>query len=149
MTVDERRNIVIQLLNSAHARADEEAAAIREEPSPNFEFVYEHLKKFIMAKFLLSPDESADSLDELIAMSLARTMKLDKEVLKKFDKAVPCDNVSSASAKKVMVLFAVQKNLGVQPRAEDLVSRKTVLELARLIFPLLPQVQASSCHNVC
>lgn len=137
MTIEERRELVIHLLSMAHSKAEKEAEIIRNELEPSLEFVYEHLRKYILAKFLLSEENEEDQLQELVELSLARSMKLDPKIIKKFDKAVPCDNVSSASAKKVMLLYAVQKDLNIHPDAELLTSKKGVRELAALVHSLL------------
>jgi hypothetical protein len=121
----------------AHAKAENEAEIIRNESDPSLEFVYEHLRKYILAKFLLSEDCMEDQLQELGELSLARSIKLDPKMIKKFDKAVPCDNVSSASAKKVMLLYAIQKDLNIHPEAELLISQKDVRGLSVLVHSVL------------
>lgn len=137
MTIEERKNLVIHLLSMAHAKAENEAEIIRNESDPSLEFVYEHLRKYILAKFLLSEDCMEDQLQELGELSLARSIKLDPKMIKKFDKAVPCDNVSSASAKKVMLLYAIQKDLNIHPEAELLISQKDVRGLSVLVHSVL------------
>lgn len=121
----------------AHAKAENEAEIIRNESDPSLKFIYEHLRKYILAKFLLSEDCMEDQLQELAELSLARSIKLDPKMIKKFDKAVPCDNVSSASAKKVMLLYAIQKDLHIHPDAEFLISQKDVRGLSVLVHSLL------------
>ncbi len=121
----------------AHAKAENEAEIIRNESDPSLEFVYEHLRKYILAKFLLSDNCMEDQLQELAEQSLARSIKLDPKMIKKFDKAVPCDNVSSASAKKVMLLYAIQKDLHIHPDAELLISQKNVRGLSVLVHSVL------------
>ena len=139
MKIEERKKIVIRLLSRAHSQAAKEAEIIKGASDPSLEFVYEHLRKHILAKFLLSDDCTEDGLRELVKLSLARTMKLDKSLLKELDKAAPCDNVSSASAKKILLLYAIQKDLAIQPDAAVLTTRATVMELAKLVYFQLSQ----------
>lgn len=137
MNAEERKKLVQQLLQSAHARADQEARIIREKENPSLEFVYLHLRRYILAKYMLTEDCEEEEIHSLVELSLARTMKLDQKLIKELDKATTCDKISSASAKKILLLYAIQKDLRIHPDAAMLTTRKTVGELAELVHSLL------------
>ena len=96
--------------------------------------LYVHIRNYILAKFMLEPDCKEDDLMELSALSLARTMKIDRSLLKSLDTATPCDHATSESAKKVLLLFALQQDLGVKPDPAAMADAKTVRELAGLLY---------------
>jgi hypothetical protein len=137
VNVEERKKIVAKLLSIAHAQAAKEAKIVINESNPSLEFVCEHLRKYILAKLLLSDDCTEDRLSRLVKLSLARSMKLNQSLLKELDNAAPCDNVSSASAKKILLLYAIQKDFAIRPDAAELITKTTVMELARLVHSLL------------
>lgn len=141
MKIEERKKLVLRLLQRAHAKAEEEAQIIRCKTNPTVEFVHSHLHRYILAKFMLPEDCEEDDLRTLVELSLSRTTKLDPKLLKELDKATTCDKISSASAKKIMLLYAMQKDLGVHPNAAELTEKKTVAELARLMQSLLIEKQ--------
>ncbi len=134
MDREKRKEIVIRLLTTAHERAAQEAEIIRSEPAPSFEFVFEHLRSYVLAKYLLPDNCSEEKIKTLAELSVARSQKLDPDVIKQYDKALPCDNVSSASAKRVMLLYSVQKDLGIRAKAADLIANTTLRELAEFVW---------------
>jgi len=137
MDIESRKKLVSRLLTNARQRAAREAEILRSEPDPTCEFIYEHLRKYILAKLLLTEESEESGLMDLIEKSLASSMKLDKKILKELDSARTCDNMSSASTKKVMLLFAIRKDLKINPDAAELTTRATLAELAELVHSLL------------
>ena len=137
MNIEQRKNLVARLLENAGLKSECEAEAIKNEKNPTYEFTYEHLRKYILAKLLLTEDDEEDGFMDLIEKSLANSMKMDRRILKELDTARTCDNMSSASTKKVMLLFAIRKDLMINPDAAELTTRKTVAELAQLVHSLL------------
>ena len=135
MTVEERKKIVASILEKAKGNASKEAEIIKNEPSPNKDFVKQHLKKFIAYKYMLDPetDMEEDNIRKLALMSLEKTMKLYKDMIKQLDQATPCDHATSESAKKVLLLFAVQKELGIKPDPAELAATESVDKLAELV----------------
>ena len=139
MTVEERKKIVASILEKAKSSASSEAEIVRNKVNPSPEFVKEHLKKFIAYKFMLDPekDMEEDDIRKLAILSLEKTMKLDKTMIKQLDQATPCDHATSESAKKVLLLFAVQKEFGIKPDPADLAATESVEALSKLVWKLL------------
>jgi hypothetical protein len=137
MDVGERKKLVAKLLSASKQATFEEAGIIKRESFPTLEFVYTHLKKYILSKYLLPPDCEADDIKELASLSLARTMKLDKDMIRNLDQATPCDHATSESTKKVLLLYAVQTDLELKPAAEQIAKVTTVWELAAYVHAAL------------
>ncbi len=137
MDAKDRKELVAKLLSASHEKSLQEAEQIRQETDPSFEFIYEHLRRYVLSKFMLSPDCEADDIKELASLSLARTMKLDPDVIHSLDQATPCDHATSESTKKVLLLYAVQKDLELKPDAEKLSRVSTVRELTEYVHAAL------------
>lgn len=144
MDVKDRKQLVEKLLSASHQIASKEAEQIRQEAHPSLEFIYGHLKSYVLSKFMLPPDCEADDIKELAALSLARTMKLDQDAIRNLDQATPCDHATSESTKKALLLYAVQKDLTLKPDAEKIAKVSTVTELAKYVHAAL---RAGTCDN--
>ncbi len=137
MDVAERKKLVADLLASANQDAVKEAERIKAEPNAGREFLYEHLRNYVLSKYLLPPECEATDLKELAALSLARTMKLDKEMLRSLDQATPCDHATSESTKKALLLYAVQTDLGLHPDPEKIAKVSNLNQLTDYVFQAL------------
>lgn len=134
MNIDDRKKIVARLLSKAKEETQKETDLIRGEQNPTLDFIYEHIRKYVLSKFLLSFDCEETKIRELAKLSLAKTMKIDPEVIHSLDYATPCDHATSESAKKVLLLFAVQKDFGLKPNPEKIARVEDLHELAQYIF---------------
>lgn len=68
-------------------------------------------------------------------------MRISKELVKEFDRAQTCDGASSATAKRVLLLFALQKGFGITISSEAAAEAKTVKELAAVIWTAMQESQ--------
>ena len=137
MNTLDRKKIVAALLSSSKQAAVKEAMAIKTEKAPSREFVYTHLKRYILAKFMLEGTCAEDNLRELTILSLERTMKLDKSLIRDLDQAAPCDHATSESTKKVLLLYAIQRDLEIKPKPSDLTEAVTVYDLSDVVYAAL------------
>ncbi|HIZ08468.1 MAG TPA: hypothetical protein IAA08_11120 [Candidatus Eubacterium avistercoris] len=137
MNIEERKKLVARLLFASQQTAMEEAEQIKKQPQPTRDFLYKHLRNYVLAKYLLPKDCQEDHIKELAVLSLARTMKLDKDVIRNLDQATPCDHATSESTKKVLLLYAVQTDLGLKPAAEKLAKVETLTELTEYVYDSL------------
>ena len=98
------------------------------------EELQERLTDFVLAKFMLTREE-AEGVDfqKLSELSLAKSMKISKELVKEFDMAQGCAGTSSAIAKKTLLFLAIQKQLKLQLPAERLPRLHSFSELAALV----------------
>lgn len=134
MDVEARKKIVAKLLSAAKEATQKEAEIIKNEKQPTYEFVFEHVRAYVLSKFLLPPDCGEENIKGLATLSLAKTMKLDKNVIHDLDTATPCDHATSESTKKVLLLYAVQKDMELNPDPEGISRVQTVTELAQYVL---------------
>lgn len=134
MKIEDRKKIVARLLSKAKEETQKETDLIRNEKDPSLDFIYEHVRKYVLSKFLLAPDCEETGIRELARLSLARTMKIDPNIIHSLDKATPCDHATSESAKKVLLLFAVQKDFGLVPNPEKLAKVEDLHALAEYVY---------------
>lgn len=134
MKIEDRKKIVARLLSKAKEETEIEADLIRNEKDPSPDFIYEHVRKYVLSKFLLAPDCEETRIRELARLSLARTMKIDPNIMHSLDVATPCDHATSESAKKVLLLFAVQKDFGLAPNPEKLAKVEDLHALAEYVY---------------
>lgn len=135
LTID-RKKLVAELLVSSKCAAEEEARAINEEKDVTLEFIYLHLRRYVLAKYMLPPDYAEDDIKALARESLQRTLKVDKNALHKLDLATPCNSATSESAKKVLLLYAVQKDLHLPESPAKLAAVETVTALAEYVYEM-------------
>lgn len=84
-------------------------------PYPDWESLHENLYGFILSKYILLGDVTdIYDLTELAELSVAKTIKMPKEDSAQLDSAHSCEGTTSAMNKKVLLLMALQKNLGVK-----------------------------------
>ncbi|MCC8123780.1 MAG: hypothetical protein LIO58_09605 [Oscillospiraceae bacterium] len=137
METTQRKKLVASLLSASKRVAKKEAEIIRAEEDLSPDFIYTHLKTYIFSKFMLSDACAEENLMELASLSLQRTMKLDRKMIRELDQAAPCDHATSESTKKVLLLYAIQQDLGIRPNPVDLTTAETVRTLASVVYNAL------------
>lgn len=130
---DERERARLALLRAKTASQKEIDAILAAQPLRQ-EFLCERLTDFVLAKFMLTREE-AEGVDfqKLSQLSLAKSMKISKELVKEFDMAQGCAGTSSEIAKKTLLFLAIQKQLKLELPAEKLPRIHSFSELAQLV----------------
>ena len=119
--------------------ANREASAVMEtiKSSPNLakdEF-YQLIRKYILIKFFLSDEVcTEDNIIELSELSIQRVLKISKGDLKAADISVHCAGTSSVIDKKVLLLLAIQKELGIKFNPDETSNAETIRQLSDLIY---------------
>lgn len=134
MDREQRKELVAKILSKGKKLAAEEVEIIKANPEPNFDFMYEHIRKYVLAKFMLDTDVEETNIRDLATLSLARMMKVDKDVMHSLDFATPCDHATSESAKKVLLLYALQKELSLAPDPEKLTAVRDLTDLTNYVL---------------
>lgn len=101
------------------------------------EYFNQQLTGFILDKYLLTQadcDSVEGDFNALTELSLSKSMKVSRELVKEFDLAKSCDGASSAMAKKVLLFMAIQKALDVIIPAELTVKFKTLDQLCDIVW---------------
>ena len=132
METKERKDLVAELLRRARG-PEAEAEALNAVPDAPYEYVLEHLRRYVLAKYMLPPDCEEDEILALARRSLEITLKLDENALRELDQATPCNHATSEITKKVLLLYAVQRDLRLPENPPALAAVKTVTELARYV----------------
>ncbi|MBR3396571.1 MAG: hypothetical protein IKG70_01815 [Lachnospiraceae bacterium] len=133
MEIGERRKLVARLLAASKKEPLAEAEVINSEPDASFIFVEEHLRQYVLAKYMLPPDCKKDNILALARLSLEITLQLDENALRELDQATPCNHAKSETTKKVLLLYAVQRDLHLPENPAQLSKVKTVTELAQYV----------------
>jgi len=119
--------------------ANREASAVMEtiKSSPKLakdEF-YQLIRQYILIKFFLSDEAcTEDNIIELSELSIQRVLKISKGNLKAADISVHCAGTSSVIDKKVLLLLAIQKQLGIKFNPDETSNAETIRQLSDLIY---------------
>ena len=98
----------------------------------------EELSRYILSKYMLDGvDCGTENFNALTELSLSRSMKVSKELVKEFDLAKSCDGATSAMAKKVLLFLNIQRELGLEIPAEESAKDITLTQLADLIWEVM------------
>ncbi len=134
MEIGERRELVARLLAASKEEPLAEAEAINAAGTDApFEYVEAHLRRYVLAKYMLPQDCEEDNILALARLSLEITLKLDGNALRELDQATPCNQAKSEITKKVLLLYAVQRDLHLPEDPPALSAVQTVTELARYV----------------
>ena len=130
MDIEKRRKLVAELLSASKYGPQAEADAINNAPGASFDYIEPRIRRYVLKKYMLPPDCEEDNILALARMSLEITLKLDENALRELDQATPCNHAKSETTKKVLLLYAVQKDLHLPENPPALAAVKTVTELA-------------------
>ncbi|MEA4853438.1 MAG: hypothetical protein VB082_04065 [Christensenella sp.] len=123
-----------KLLQSKKAAAHE-ADVILAKKEPSIVFLNQHIKRYLFCRFMLEEGEcTSDNIDELCRVSIAKSLKIGKELLKEVDIATSCEGATSATIKKVLFFMALQRELGMRLSPDEIAHVETIKDLAELIF---------------
>ena len=117
-------------------RTEHELRCMREE-EPTFESVYEHLKTFIVGRFLIDDGYFDDSIAKLaehsieLAISKAEASEERGESLK--DLSLSCSGASSSETKRALLYITLRKSLDLDMPPSMVATHDTVPLLAEEI----------------
>lgn len=134
MSTQERDRVRGELLRFLSAAA-EEARLIRECAQPEEAFLRTHLRKYILAKFML-PEGSVDSdrIRDLTEASLARMMQVAPSLAEELDTARSCAGATSAMVKKALLFQAMEREFGIELPAREAAAAGDISALAQLVY---------------
>lgn len=123
-----------QLLIKAKTEAKARIDAIYACEPLLFDVLRENLTDYVLARFLLERSECEGvDFQKLSELSLAKSMRISKDLVKEFDIARSCAGASSAMTKKVLLYMALQKDLKIELIAERTPKVHTFDEFAQLV----------------
>ena len=126
-----------KLLESKRMAAAE-VAAIKDSQAAGTltkEAVRHGLFKYVLAKYMLDEDEVASTeIAALAAQSLAKIVKIDKELIGNADKSATCDGASSVDMKQSLLIMALQREFEIKLDGLKVAFADTTDELADLMW---------------
>lgn len=134
---------VAHVIAVARAEAARHAANVRDDPAPSREFTVREVAAYVRAKFHLDESDcEGRTFDEIVSLSLSKSMKVSPELVKKFDLARSCDGVSSERAKKSLLFVALQKDFDIKLDPLEAVYAETLDEVGMLVWKALEAKRA-------
>ena len=136
-------------LEEVKERTEHELRCMREE-EPTFESVYEHLKNFIVGRFLIDDGYFDDSIAKLaehsidLAIFKAEASEERGESLK--DLSLSCSGASSSETKRALLYITLRKSLDLDMPPSMVATHDTVSLLAEEIMRQLA-VKYSDEHS--
>lgn len=119
-------------------QANAELEQIKDAQDPAEEFVREHIRRYVLGKYLLDENTPGTELfSKLTELSLANSAKISPELVKEFDTAQSCDGATSAMAKKVLLGRSIEKGLDVTLDAARFAKVKTLDDFTELVWTAL------------
>lgn len=108
-----------RVLEKRYEVAEREAKLIAERLNagalPSFEEFEEAVHGYVRARMLLAPeDELVDSLNALGQMNLARALGVSVPDLSRIDMEAKCGGTSAVMTKKILLIVALNRDLGVK-----------------------------------
>ena len=105
---------------------------------PTWETLHEDLYGFILSKYILLGDlTDVYNLTELAELSVAKTIQMPKEESRQLDGAHSCEGTTSAMNKKVLLLMALQKGLGIKFLPDTTADLTDTRQIAQEVWHLL------------
>lgn len=105
---------------------------------PTWETLHEDLYGFILSKYILLGDVTdVYNLTELAELSVAKTIRMPKEESRQLDSAHSCEGTTSAMNKKVLLLMALQKGLGIKFLPDTTADLTDTRQIAQEVWHLL------------
>lgn len=124
-----------QALKRAKEASQKEIDAIYAAQPLRLDELRERLTDFVLAKFMLTREETEGvDFQKLSQLSLAKSMKISKELVKEFDMAQGCAGTSSEIAKKTLLFMAIQKLLKLELPAREMPRLHSFQELAEMVY---------------
>ena len=129
-----------ELILSSKKAASADIEAIKAQSPLTKAFFEEKLTDYVLHKYLLTREDyerTGGVFSDLTELSLARSMKISKDLVREFDLAKSCDGVSSAMAKKVLLFRSIEKSFDIQLPAKQTAKFKYLSELSDMTWEAL------------
>lgn len=130
---------VRQLLLSSRKVAAEHIDNIKNADSLTRDLVYVEMSAVILAKFHLDKEDvpADENFNEIVDISLSKSMQIDPSLVDQFDKAQSCDGATSAMAKKVLLFRSIEKAFDFELPATRSARVKNLHDVSDMIFDTL------------
>lgn len=97
-------------------------------------FLYVQLLGYVCSKFMLDPGEcDSETISELSAASISKVSRIPRGELAQRDLSMNCAGISSVETKKILLLIALQRSLGIRIDPDLAPVIQTVDDLADVV----------------
>lgn len=138
------RTLIRQRLMDANRDAKICAGEILAAGKRDCDLIYPLILRYISIRYFLDETElQSDNLYELAETSVSKILAIKREKLADIDIPGTCTGASSATSKKILLLLALCRDLGIPPEPEKAVNLQTVDQLARYVALALQERSAA------
>ena len=135
-----RADIVKKQLEAISAEAEVEMAAIRAAlPALTKEELQEHLRRFVLYKFLLDQDIREDHIRKLSQLSIEKLLAISERDLNTSDLGIGCGGTSSVDNKIILLFMALGRELEITMDPLKTPFLKTIPLLTEEVYTLLKE----------
>lgn len=130
------RQQVRNLIKRSRAAAASQMNALKAAKRLDSPTVDGYLRSYILHKYLLTEEElpKGEIFADIVQASLAKSMKVSKDLVEQFDRAQSCDGTTSAMAKKILLIMAIQRELGITLDETACARIGTLSDFTQLVF---------------
>ena len=126
----------LALLRQSDNAAQKELECILSSPNMTPDALYPHLKRYTLSKFLLDDSCPEDDFFALAEISMGQALGMNPKQVNGSDLSLHCSGASSVATKKVLLLMALQKGLGISFDPKQVPSIRTVHDLSQIVYQL-------------
>jgi hypothetical protein len=136
-----KNQVIRERILAGNTAAAQQMEHIRRHPHMDFSAFYICIRSFLLSKFLLDGASAAgiDSIGELSALSIQQALQISGGDLASADISLNCSSTSSVVTKKVLLLMAIQRELGIRFDPAETAEIETVTQLAETAYHLYKQ----------
>ena len=137
-----QKDHIKQVLLDSQEKAQSQIEQIKIQMPLTRDFLRKTLRRYIFCKYLLEEtDYTGDDLNEITEYSLAKSLRISKDLVKEFDLAKSCGGGSSVITKKTLLLMAIQREFGVFLPSEGIGRVKTITDLSNLVWEAMGETE--------
>lgn len=126
---------VKERLMAAKAHAKTEMDIILAEPMPSKMFLHEHLRKYVLAKYMLDEEVCpTDIINEIMFISLERAMHTDRALIKEYERGGSCESTTPAITKRILLFMTLQQELNIKLAPYEMARVVSIADLTDLIW---------------
>ncbi|WP_102374204.1 acyl carrier protein [Raoultibacter massiliensis] len=133
-----RRDRALELrYEEAEKKAKAIAETLKSKPRPSADEFDASVRSYIRTRMLLEPkDEMPDSLNVLGQMNLARALGVSIPELSSIDMEAKCGGTSAVMTKKILLIMALNRDLGVSVTPDEAAEITKISELIERLYHL-------------
>lgn len=138
---------IAQQLKDANRFSEAILTEIRQQPSPDLEYLVRRLTDYCVIKLRLPEEERSDNLILMLQLSVSHALNTPVEKLPSVDQPGICGGSTAVMSQRIQLLLSVQKGLGFHMDPKLAPHIKTVRDLADVVQTALASMGSSDAAN--